>query len=149
MTDRSFEILKIILDKLLIGALLVIAGLFGNQFLENYKSNLALRNEISKIQAQKFGEVWEKAFYNGTTVIKFAYKLIEVKEKALADQQLKSDEDKKAWIISEIRPEYDMISLRLKETEEAAARNRFWLGDCGHDQVAGYSNAFSELVSAP
>lgn len=58
--DNRFkrEIFKIILDKLLIGVLLVVVGVFANYIVEKYKFEEGFRTELNKTRVARIGEVW-------------------------------------------------------------------------------------------
>ena len=47
------ELLKIVFDKLLIGGLIVILGLWAQTLIEKYKAKEAFYAEISKVRVQK------------------------------------------------------------------------------------------------
>src|ERR1700674_963395 len=61
-TDFKREIFKIVLDKFLIGLLLVLAGYYSTIVVERFKGDVSLSGELNKVRAMKMGEAWEQVY---------------------------------------------------------------------------------------
>jgi len=56
----TFDLIKIIVDKLLIGAIVVILGFVGNFLLEKYKSEVRFSEKINETRVANIGTTWEQ-----------------------------------------------------------------------------------------
>ncbi|HXF40764.1 MAG TPA: hypothetical protein VN687_13700 [Blastocatellia bacterium] len=61
MTLRN-ELIKIIVDKLFLAAVLAVFGFFLNRLLERFRSRLSFSTELNKIRVSKIAELWEKLY---------------------------------------------------------------------------------------
>src|SRR5512138_1695215 len=53
------QILLLVLDKVLIGALVGVGALIAARELERFKSSLSLRGEVNKVRVEHLGKLWE------------------------------------------------------------------------------------------
>lgn len=56
------DLIKILVDKLLVGLLLIIVGIWSTNLIERLKSERSFSAELAKIRAEKIAEVWEKVY---------------------------------------------------------------------------------------
>lgn len=140
MTDRRFEIVKIILDKCLIGLLIVIAGLWGNKLVEEYKSAEGFRRDMSRIQATKISEVWEAIYSFEDAYDRMITKVMPLYDEARAENDGSTpDFDKLGRSIQTSFPVIIQTAEERHSTVMALAMNhRFWLGEARYLAVSKY-----------
>jgi|SRR5882724_2495470 len=124
MTFRE-QLLITLVDKAVIGALVVLAGYLLNRALEKFKSERALANEFAKQRLEKIAELWE-ALYKWEAEVLYcagaAQKQIFV---VRDDEMVKAMEPLLPTLIN-------LTDVRAKEVAGLIDRSRFWLGPALH-----------------
>ncbi len=138
--EFKYDILKIILDKFLIGVLIIIIGLYGNSILENQKQSLSFNNDLSKIQAQKIGDVWELLYIFEASTDSL------IRQVATIDIETTSIEERNERIISEVTGLATKNSKLYDDLIEKTVMNRFWLGEIQYNSVKDYSALLIEYL---
>jgi hypothetical protein len=57
--DLEKELIVLLVDKLLIGIIIILIGFWLNRRMEFFKSSQATRSEISKLRINKLSELWD------------------------------------------------------------------------------------------
>ncbi len=163
------EIFKIILDKFLIGLLLVIAAFFSTIVIERFKGDVSLSGELNKIRAEKIGDAWEQLYrYEGvnTTLQKSIASFRQIDSLNDAAEQKKENwvparevgrskgpvqvYDRKQALIDAMKSmdELSTSSRGLyKDVIDTANKNRFWLGKDNYEQIVAYAALLDEYRS--
>jgi hypothetical protein len=133
---------KILFDRLLIGALLVAAGLWANYLLERYKQQEGFRTELNKTRVERIGEVWESLYVYEAAVDNLLdrFRVIIVEAKTERDE-MKRKRD-------ELPPLIKSQADALAELVVISHRNRFWIGEDVYVEVTGYSGVLADLIDA-
>lgn len=142
--DSSFkkEIFKIVLDKLLIGILLVVAGVFANYLVEKYKFEEGFRTELNKTRVARIGEVWENLYIYEASVdnVVDQFRTIVIEENS-AEDELKRKE-------KELPPLIEIQGQTLANLIAASHKNRFWIGEETYLEIINYTNVLEDLMDA-
>jgi hypothetical protein len=136
------DIVKIVIDKLLIGILILIIGLYGNSLLEKYKSAQSFNTDISKIQAKKIGEVWECLYTFEASTDKWVQQILKIEMESV---DIKT---RNMRLISEmtipIKENDKLREVLLKKVNS----NRFWIGENQYDSIMDYTNFLIDYMAA-
>lgn len=136
------EIFKIILDKLLIGILLVGAGIFANFLIEKYKFEEGFRTELNKTRVTRIGEVWENLYIYEASVDNV------VDQFRIIVTEAESDEEELTRMGNELFPLIDVQGQALTNLVATTHKNRFWIGEETYFEVIDYTNVLEELIEA-
>lgn len=169
----SHEIIKIVVDKLLIGLVLVVAALLASFLLEKFKADETFRSEMNLLRAQKIGETWESIFLAEgvfletseqlSTTFMGAKRRFELKQQDLRkraqlqveEQDSDPEHEKKLRerlfaIQKEAREAQasmkdieSRFSTQIKNTRELVRRNRLWLGEDQYSVANNFIAIFS------
>ncbi len=136
------ELLKILVDRLLIGCLLVFAGLFANYLIEKYKFEEGFRTELNKTRVARIGEVWENLYVYEAAVDNLLdhFRNIVVESK--------SEEEELRRRKKELPPLIKSHEQALTQFIVAKLKNRFWIDEDSYSDITEYSNVLSELIDA-
>jgi hypothetical protein len=136
--DLRQELIKIIVDKLLIGIILSIMGIWATNLVEALKSERSFKAELNKTRVEKIGEVWEKvnifdANNEGTT---------DELNKALRGQipGAQSPEDQIKKIFQSREESYLALKALIN-------KNRFWLGEESYREIKEFIEISNEYVT--
>jgi hypothetical protein len=136
------EILKIVIDKLLIGAILLGLGFAANHMLEQYRNKESFKTELNKTRVAKIGEVWELLYTFEADVDKLVQEFTKIAVEAKSDQdQLKKQKEVLAPLATQGRKS-------LEKLVRTAKQDRFWIGDEMYNDVMSYIDVLGELMSA-
>ena len=125
------QLIITIVDKLAIGLIIILIGLFLNTILERFKSKQALISELAKIRAAKLSEVWEllykqEALINQSMMKVLSYRLT----------LLESAKDRKGYSKKDFQEAISEALSYIKNSKEIAdkfekllEKNRFWIGE--------------------
>ena len=131
------QLLLTILDKFLIGGLIVLLGYYVNSALERFKSELRLKDEFRRQRNKHVGEVWSSLYAWDSAVIS----LVTSAAKAIKGGELQSR--------SQELKQLELRSKRLmEEAKEKAEANVFWIGIAEYNRVIKYQNALVEYMEA-
>ncbi len=136
------ELLKIVVDRLLIGALLVFAGLFANYLIEKYKFEEGFRTELNKTRVARIGEVWESLYVYEAAVDNLVDHFRDIVVEA------KSEEEELRRRKKELPPLITIHAQALAQLIVARHKNRFWIGEDTYSEMTDCSNVLSELIDA-
>lgn len=166
--ELNKDLLKIFLDKFLIGVLLIFAALIGNFLLENHKSDTAFIKELNLIRAHKIGETWESIYALESIYLDSISKMSDIlireglnrdrDRRHLRDMERKASSDPpiRDKIMKELENYRNKIgetqqrlqaieaaySKQLAETNQLISRNRFWLGERQHVAADAFVSIF-------
>lgn len=141
MIDHQMDerIVLLVTDKLLIGALIGIAALYGARRLERFKSSVALWEHANKLRFEHMGAFWEKLsmFRAHLSELIARHVRIKAEERTRLDTQtvmklmVANDLPAKALvrIEGEVKPDLQSLHKELIEVLELLERNHFWLGE--------------------
>lgn len=148
MSDRIFELLKIVIDKFILAAILVFIGLLAKQTLEVYKFDLAFENEIRANRADKIGEVWQELYRFEELTDKFSRSVIDTRNAAMSNDDLSTEDEKRNWIVTQLKETSEQYQEMHANLQEIAYSNKFWLGDEHFTKCADYTNALGNYYGA-
>jgi hypothetical protein len=150
------DLIKILVDKVLIGIFLVIIGIFSTSFIEKLKSERSFSAELDKIRAEKIGEVWEKVYlYEAASKLireKLILELLDAGARNLEKTKHPSADLNGIKDIKQEVKEMDEKEMRkdppyFKENVElmnTLNKNRFWLGEDMFSDIEHYLAASEE-----
>lgn len=136
------EILKIVIDKLLIGAILLGLGFAANHMLEQYRNKESFKTELNKTRVAKVGEVWELLYAFEADVDKLVQEYTKIVLEAKSDkEQVKKQKEVLTPIAAQGRQS-------LEKFMRIANQNRFWIGDEMYREVMAYIDVLGDLMNA-
>ena len=136
------DLVKIVIDKLLIGILILIAGLYGNSWLEKYKSTQSFNTDIRKIQVQKIGEAWEALYAFEASTDKLIRQTLD------NEMEQAGIGTKNTRLITETTMSPKVNSEFHKALVKKTISNRFWLGENQYESIIDYSNLLVDYMAA-
>ena len=137
---RSFtqELVLTIVDSLVIGALLVLAGFLVNLGLERYKSRDAFLKELAKTRVERIASVWSSLYEYESVIDDLISKTGELKLRQggyMEREEFAYDDDE---LEAQARELSETSSARRKHIEDLLERERFWLGATLYDRCGSY-----------
>ena len=151
------EIIKIIVDKALIGILLVIVGFFSTNITEKLKTERSFSSELNKIRAQKIGEVWEKVYLYEAEVEAETQALISSAERFAESTPTSTSTPRDYQEVvkeaeNEIRKKMEEGKIpsekAYRELKDLINKNRLWLGERSYSEVSEYISTTSDYSVA-
>lgn len=141
-TQFRKDLFKIILDKLLIGILLVIFGAIANQVVEKYRFEEGFRTELNKTRVARIGETWENLYIYEASVdnVVDQFRTIVIEED--------SDEEEFRRKQIELPPLIEIQGQALTNLLATSYKNRFWIGEDNYLEIINYTNILEELMDA-
>jgi hypothetical protein len=143
LNDDNFkrDLIKIVVDKLLVALILVVVGFFATNLIERFKTERSFSAELSKMRVEKISQVWEKIYQ-----LEAAY---DESDRMTKDYYIsaktKSPEDDKALYQRLIMdPLIKSVGPLQIELEQLLIKNRFWLGEEMYEEIYYYLNASGE-----
>ena len=155
-TNLKQEILKIVIDKFLIGVILVGLGIFATNLVESLKNERSFALELNKTRVTKMSEVWEKLYLYEATLDSAmrTRKQRWVSEVPFYHAAYLPNEDavKKFYFVQkEHEREVAVIMLSsevaYRDLTEALHKNRFWLGDDDYFNILEYTETTNEYIT--
>lgn len=137
-TDFQQQVILVILDKLLIGILIAVAGYIANRSIERYRRRQAFLSFAASKRLDAIGEAWLQIYQ----LDYLCWQAIN-KVKAIHNKKGVSKEVISSTISKQIKMVKGEVSRILKYLSE----NRFWLGEDAHSQYVSYVFALDELVN--
>jgi hypothetical protein len=132
------DLIKISIDKFLIGMLLILLGSFATNLVEKIKSERSFSIQLNRMRVEKISEVWEKVylFESATeTAIKGlrSKSLNEPREFSGEEAERVVEEDRKFF--KNLFRQSDSLHSDLIDL---ANKNRFWLGEESYSEIQNY-----------
>lgn len=132
------ELIKISVDKFLIGMLLILLGSFATNLVEKIKSERSFSIQLNRMRVEKISEVWEKVYLFETATEGAIKELMEQPP----NEPLEFSEKEANRVVEEFRNLKRKIFKRsdsLKsELTNLANKNRFWLGEESYSEIQNY-----------
>lgn len=143
------DLLKIIIDKLLIGGLLVIGTLLGNSLLDRYKTLDSARLQTANEMVQKGGEVWQQLYFYEANVddLENLFSRLEISRTFAVSAQWKREIRE---IERQIKAQKDQITLAANRAVRLIEDNRYYLGPYLTQrawQHYGYVKILADMIS--
>ena len=142
------EIAKIVIDRLLIGVVLVVLGFLANRTIEKFKSEQTFVEELNKLRVQKIAEVWEKVYvFEATAEPMFKARemtsdqIEEFMQGPLSEKKMKVYRQKDADAVAP-------FEHAKQEALDLANRNRLWIGEDQYAAIRAYIDASEEYSFA-
>jgi hypothetical protein len=142
------DLIKLALDKLLIGGVILGLGLLGSQWLEKFKNREAFVFEINKTRVEKISEIWEKLYVYEPN---FQAAIADVGVRPPAIDPFLNDEE----VQRQMQEYIDRVSQHEKNLRTvggninaAIEAKRFWLTDEEYTHIANYLKAADEYFVA-
>jgi hypothetical protein len=132
-----------VIDKLVLGVLVVIAGFVANWALERAQANQAFEDEIPKVRVEKIGTIWSALSENEELANDFidtaaAFKLREAGVPAAELPERFRDDS-----LKELKTEWGRVPAQSEENDVLVDRlliqNRFWIGERLYSEYSGSS----------
>ena len=114
MSNRNFELLKIVADKIIFGLVLIGFGYWLNRRFELFKADISLQSEINKKRVECWSKVWGDIHNHAASVLESVeyYHLTESKQSEFSEKEflelVKESEENKA------------------KANDSIMNNRFW-----------------------
>ena len=156
MVDTKFkkDLIKIVVDRLLIAGILLLVSFYVSRLLERYRSDLSFQKELNVVRAERIGSVWENIYLAEATTDEIMEGIVEEarKQDALRTKLQNGQIDQKEYLaemnasgnkISELSRSEDQQLTSLSSIIE---RNRFWLGERQYLAIRGYLSTFLVVV---
>jgi len=137
LDPRSFAIVKIVLDKLLIGGIVAIAAYFGAKTLDRHRTRNALSLELNKRRTESIAHAWELLGRYEIAVVRVGTALEWHREDPDPDSQADQLHDKRNAAQD---AQFESISaLRVV---------RYWMGPEVSEHLNAYHQAITSLFMA-
>ncbi len=132
------ELIKISVDRFLIGMLLILLGSFATNLVEKIKSERSFSTQLNRMRVEKISEVWEKVylFESATeTAIKGLRSKPPNEPREFSDTEAERvlEEDRKFF-----RNLFRQSDSLYGELINLANKNRFWLGEESYTEIQNY-----------
>jgi hypothetical protein len=135
MDTQAFEIVKIVVDKVLIGGILGLAAYFGAKGLETHRSRNALAVELNKRRAESVAHAWELLTQYEIAVTRLGTAL----------KWSREDRARHAQLLHEARTRAQDVQY---ESITALRAVRYWMGREVSDDLVLLHKALTELFLA-
>ncbi len=133
----------LIVDKVLIGVLLVIFGFFLKLIIIQFTARLALESKIAEERVIKIGETWSKVYEYQHQVLQFIDAIMMAIQKFPDDREARKEEiDRKVGPLKE-----DMIA-GANAVPKFLEEQRFWLGESIYKKFQDHSEKIYNLMVA-
>jgi len=116
------ELLKTLLDKGVLGLLLLGCGFYLNRLLERFRTSLSFSTELNRTRVTRIGDVWEK--------------LYEFEQCAELSNRPGAERGKKSF------------AGLFDELHDLIQHNRFWIGDSAYNEINAYKRLLRDLTNA-
>ena len=137
------DLLKILVDKLLIGLILVVAGVFANNLVEKYKSEEGFRTELNKTRVARIGEVWEGLYIYEASVDNVLNHFTQIILETKNNEKLELERRQ-----TELPPLIKTQQSALADLIASTHKNRFWIGEETYKEINNYIDILSDLITA-
>jgi hypothetical protein len=127
------ELIVTVVDKAIIGLIVLIAGFWLNRALERFKSSQAMTNEFTKQRVAKIAEVWEALY-------KYEAEMLEYSHLIRRAVYMVEDNDLTIALERYISKGTDLKDVQSENTLTLIDRSRFWLGNDLYGIFYKYSN---------
>lgn len=138
------DLTKIVVEKLLIGAVILCLGIFTANRIEHFKSNQSFITEFNKLRVQKIGEVWEQVYVWEDLDEQNSAKVLQL---TLHPGHINNNED-----VKEMHSRMDALSNETAEKKHAvlaaANKNRFWIDEEQYAAITAYLKAAEDYRAA-
>jgi hypothetical protein len=141
------DIIKLVLDKLLIGGVILGLGLLGSHWIEKFKNREAFVSELNKNRVEKISEIWEKLYVYEPSLQSTINTLDSppTRDPDLSDEEWEMQVKQYYGRASEEQKKLGTIGEEIHSSIEA---KRFWLNDEEYNNIRNYLEAAKEFVSA-
>lgn len=140
------ELVKIAVDKLLFGAIILMLGFFTSSLIEQYKNSLSFTTELNKTRVSKVAEVWEKVFAYQAELDKITPYLTNRPLQTAKFEEGVEGLNKQSEINSEIEAaRIQEAKKRRDEVIEINNKNRFWIGEDDYGKIMEYTKILQSL----
>ena len=142
--DFRQKLILSIVDKLVFGLLIVLAGFVLNLVLENHRADQAVKTEIARLRVEKVAAVWQALDRHQRAIDSLGQYAIQHTSDNLASQTEASranSERIEQRRFAAMNREYDKLTA-LIET------NRFWIGEQLYPKYRNYASQQRDLFAA-
>ncbi len=136
MITNSFkqELIKILIDKLLISIILLFVGLYIHYQVEDYKSKQSLIFKLNETRIQKIADVWEQLYLYEKANNDLYYDIQQTVSNKFSAEKI--EQNQRAVLIK--------IELINENFINVLNRNRFWIGEAQYIDLAKYATLLKE-----
>ncbi len=144
--DFKQKLFLSIIDKLVFGLLIILAGFVLNWVLESHRADQAVKTEIARVRVDKVAEVWKALDAHQQAVMRLEKDRIErFSDKIL--QIMETDEGKFVPRGILVDP-YDALKAKRAKLSALLRTNRFWLGERLYPTYLAYAARQRSLQQA-
>jgi hypothetical protein len=112
------QLIITVVDKAIIGLIIIVAVFLFNKKLEQFKSRQVLTQEIAKQRIVKITQIWESIYKWETEVVDYT---------RFALFQIKANNDNTLALEPNLPTLISLVDTRAKEVRKVIESNRFWL----------------------
>ena len=135
--DFEQSIWLAVIDKIILGLFLLVIGFFVNRFLEEYKSELTLRNEMAKTRMEHVSKIFSKINTWEATVTALHRRWAEMYREG-------ASEDEKRKVLTPLFEDSKNLSELVKKEVH---KNRMWLNEKLYEYLLDYNNTMIDFIS--
>lgn len=143
------DLIKISVDKFLIGLILILLGNFATNLVDKFKSERNFSFQLNQKRVEKISEVWEKVYlYEAATEIDIQQsktKRLYIEPREFTDEEFKRATNETT---QNIRQAYKQSDSLRHELINLTNKNRFWLGEESYSEIQNYVENTMEYLYA-
>ena len=139
----SEQLILTIVDKLLIGLIIVALGFVANFVLERFKSDLAIRSELATKRVLHVEEVWSAFYTWESTVNELVLGINRIIEK-----HGEAVDARNQALIKEIKPLEARSEKQMNDAIRLAEEKRFWLGEKNYERLMSFQSSLTNYMLA-
>jgi hypothetical protein len=151
--DFRQKLVLSVVDKLVLGGLIVLAGFVLNLVLENHRADQAMKTEIARLRVEKVAEIWQALDRHQRAVTSVGQ--YEVRKSSVYVRAVAAPPDREISLLADVIAT-DAIrktryALLLKENARLTAlieTNRFWIGERLYPKYVNYKARQNKLLNA-
>jgi hypothetical protein len=131
-----------VVDKLVIGLLIVLAGFVLNMTLERFKSHQAFEKEIARVRVDRIGEVWSALYREEALIGQLTTVTAKVDPTTAYGEVVDTGK-----LGAEAKRLADEAARESDRTERLLEENRFWIGERLYREYRAYYDREDAAVS--
>jgi hypothetical protein len=143
------DLIKISVDKFLIGLILILLGNLATNLVEKFKSERSFSFQLNQRRVEKISEVWEKVYlYEAATeedVKQSKTKRIYVEPREFTDEAFERATNETLQNIRQAYKQSDSLRIELISLTN---KNRFWLGEESYSEIQNYVQSTLDYLYA-
>ena len=149
-SNTRHDIIIIVIDKLIIGAVIALLGLGAGWLIESHKSRMSFISEINKTRVQRIAEVWEKLYlYEARNALLYEQTILYLnKQKTNISSHDNNQANGLITTSNNSLSNDDRLNISLQsEYNDIVAmlnKNRFWIGEESYRSLMNYTKLIND-----